>query len=104
MLSADISVNGTNTVFTVAPAGRYRISYSVSITASLVTGARLLINGVGNLASTAAPLASLSHFSNEIVVDLPANSTVSLQLYGITSSAILLPDGAGASLTIIRLS
>ena len=51
-----------------------------------------------------APLVSLSHFSNEILLDLNAGDTVSLQMFGIASVATLLPGSAGASLTILRLS
>ena len=39
------------------------------------------------------------------VVTLPANSTITLQLFTtIAGTAILVSGGAGASLTIIRLS
>ena len=70
----------------------------------LASGTRLLINGAANTASTVAPLVSLSHFSNEILLDLNAGDTVSLQMFGIASVATLLPGSAGASLTILRLS
>ena len=48
VLSADIAPNAGNTVFTVATAGRYRISYHVNTTAALLMGSRLVINGVNN--------------------------------------------------------
>ena len=104
VLPADITVNGANTVFTVNTAGRYRLSYEVNTTASLASGTTLLINGTANTASTIAPLVSLSHFSNEVMLDLAAGTTVSLQMFGIVSAATLLPGSAGASLRITRLS
>ncbi|MCI8809655.1 MAG: collagen-like protein [Oscillibacter sp.] len=104
ILPADITVNATNTVFTVNTAGRYLLSYEVNTTAALASGTALVINGSANTASTIAPLVSLSHFSNEILLDLPAGSTVSLRMFGIVSAATLLPGSAGASLMITRLS
>lgn len=104
VLPADITVNGANTVFTVNTAGRYRLSYEVNTTASLASGTTLLINGTANTASTIAPLVSLSHFSNEVMLNLAAGTTVSLQMFGIASAATLLPGSAGASLMITRLS
>lgn len=104
VLPADITVNGANTIFTVNTAGRYRLSYEVNTTASLASGTTLLINGIANTASTIAPLVSLSHFSNEVMLDLAAGTTVSLQMFGIVSAATLLPGSAGASLMITRLS
>ena len=77
---------------------------NVNTTASLASGTRLLINGAPITASTVAPLLSLSHFSNELLLDLNAGDTVSLQMFGVVSGATLLPGSAGASLTILRLS
>ena len=106
VLSADITANAGNTVFTVATAGTYQISYHVNTTLSLLMGTRLVSNGVNNTASTIAPVVSTSHFQNQIKVTLPANSTITLQIYPpvVAGTAILVGGGAGASLTIIRLS
>lgn len=106
VFSADIAPNAGNTVFTVATAGRYRISYHVNTTVALLMGSRLVINGVNNTASTIAPALSVSNYENEIEVNLPANSTISLQLYPIVLAgvAVLISGGAGASLMIVRLS
>ena len=52
VLSADITANAGSTVFTVATAGTYQISYHVNTTLSLLMGTRLVINGVNNTAST----------------------------------------------------
>ena len=103
-LSPDITVNGANTVFTVTNAGRYQLSYNVNTTASLASGTRLLINGTPNTVSTVAPAVSLSHFANEILLNLNAGDTISLQMFGIASAATLLPGSAGATLSITRLS
>lgn len=106
VFSPDITTNAGSTVFTVATAGTYEISYHVNTTLSLLLGTRLVINGVNNTASTIAPVVSTSHFENQIKVTLPANSTITLQLYpaAVAGTAILVGGGAGASLTIIRLA
>lgn len=104
LLSPDIKANADSTVFTVDTAGRYQITYNVNTSVSLAGGTRLLINGAPNLASTVAPLVSLSHFSGETMVDLTAGATVSLQMFGVAAAVILLPNSAGATLSITRLS
>lgn len=103
ILPAGITVDGSNTTFTVATAGRYRISYAVNLLASLLVSTRIMINGSANTASTVDPLISLSNFSNEIIVDLTAGSTVQLQIVGIALN-LTLATGAGATLMITRLS
>ncbi len=106
VLSPGITVNAGNTVFTVAAAGTYEISYHVNTTLSLLMGTRLVINGSNNTASTIAPIVSTSRFENQIKVTLPANSTITLQMYPavVAGTAILAGSGAGASLTIKRLA
>ncbi len=105
LLSPGITANAGNTTFTVAAAGTYQISYHVNITLALLMGTRLVINGVNNVPSTVAPVAAATNFENKIKVVLPANSTITLQMYPIAlaGTAILVGSGAGASLTIIRL-
>jgi len=106
LLSPDITVNAGNTVFTVATAGTYQISYHVNTTLALPMGTRLVINSISHAASTIAPKINTSRFENQITVYLPANSTISLQMYPMTlaGGAVLVGGGAGASLTIIRLN
>ena len=105
LLSPGITANAGNTTFTVAAAGTYQISYHVNTTLALLMGTRLVINGVNNVPSTIAPVAAATNFENKIKVVLPANSTITLQMYPIAlaGTAILVGSGAGASLTIIRL-
>ena len=104
LLSPDITVNAGNTVFTVATPGTYQISYHVNTTAALLMGTRLVINGTNSVPSTINPALSISNFENQIKVTLPANSTISLQLFtSIVGTAVLVSGGAGASLTIVRL-
>ncbi|MDD2573886.1 MAG: collagen-like triple helix repeat-containing protein [Bacillota bacterium] len=102
-LSADITPNGDSTEFTVEPAGRYYISYNVNMVVALLMGSRLIINGAINTASTISPILALSRLAAEIIVDLPANSTITLELFGFLGATVL-QTGAGASLTIIRLA
>ncbi|PKM52567.1 MAG: hypothetical protein CVV02_00070 [Firmicutes bacterium HGW-Firmicutes-7] len=103
-LSSDITPNVANTVFTISPSGRYYISYHVNLSAALAVGTRLLINGSPNTASTLTATLTRSSFSNNVIVTLPANSTITLELFGLIGLATLLNGGAGASLTIIRVA
>ncbi|HDR7796183.1 TPA: hypothetical protein QCY19_004921, partial [Bacillus luti] len=102
--SGGITVDGTNTVFTVPNTGRYFINYGVNLQAALLLSTRLLINGVGNTASTITPVLSVSQFNNTIIVPLTAGSTISLQFFGLLGAAILLSGSAGATLTIMQVS
>lgn len=103
ILPTGITVDGSNTTFTVAIAGRYRIAYAVNTTAALLLTTRITINGVASTASTVTPILSLSNYSNEILADLTAGSTVQLQTVG-ASISLTLVTGAGATLMITRLS
>ncbi|MES5394952.1 collagen-like protein [Bacillus amyloliquefaciens] len=103
-LSADITANAANTVFTVAPAGRYYISYQINLTAGLLVSSRVLINGTPFTSSIIAPVASLANFNNSFIVTLAADSTIQLQLFGLLGAATLLGGSVGAALNIIRLS
>lgn len=104
ILPSGIILNGANEVFTINTEGRYRISYHVNLTAALVMGTRILINGTNVVQSTVSSLIGLSSFSNEILIDISSGDTVSLQLFGLAGPAILLGDSVGASLMIMRLS
>jgi hypothetical protein len=98
----NITVDASNTEFTVTVAGRYYISFIVNTTASLLLGARVLINGAQVDQLNRAPGLSLSSFSGEAILTLAAGTTLTLELYGLLGDATL-QDGLGAGLTIIRL-
>ncbi|WP_206541857.1 BclA C-terminal domain-containing protein, partial [Paraclostridium sordellii] len=100
---SSVTVNGTNDVFTITNAGTYFIKYQVYTTAALLVNTRLIINGVANTASTISPILSLSSFSSEVIVNVGANTTVSLQMFGLLGAATLLSGSGGAILSIIRL-
>lgn len=104
-LLSGVTVGSGNTVFTVTNAGRYRLSYQINTTLSLLLGSRLLINGSPNTASTITPVVSLSNYSNEIEIDLTAGSTITLQMFAplLAGAATLLSNACGAALMIIRL-
>lgn len=103
IIPTGITLDATNTVFTVTNAGVYRISYAVNTNAALLMSTRVMINGTANTASTVAPLLNLSSYSNEILANLSAGSTVSLQVAG-ASVNLTLVNGAGATLMLERLS
>ena len=95
---------GGSPTFTIQTAGRYRISYHINVTLGLVMGTRITINGAGLIQSTVFQPLGLSSYSNEVIVNIAANDTVSLQLFNLVGAAVLLPDSVGASLMIMRLS
>lgn len=103
ILSKDINLNADRTGLIVDTAGLYRISYIINTTEPLAAGARLLIKGAANLASTISPGLLLNHFSNEVVLRLNAGDTVVLEMFGVDKVARLVPDGLGASLSITSL-
>lgn len=104
VLSPDITVNTSNTGFTVNEGGRYRISYQINTSTAIAAGTRITIDGVGVVSSTIVPNLLLTNFSNEIIEDISAGSTISLEMFGIVSAVVLLTNGAGATLMITRLS
>lgn len=106
VLPAGITVNGANTVFTVSTAGRYRISYSINLTAAVLIGSRVVINTTTPVpASTISAVLSLSSFKAEFITDLAAGTTVELQLFGAATVSLLTGSGSqGAALMIMRLS
>ncbi|MFA1712927.1 hypothetical protein ACDX66_14560 [Peribacillus frigoritolerans] len=101
--------NGANTIFTVPVSGRYYITYQINTTAALGIGAgsRILLNGTTPIpGSILRPVISVSTFNNDVIVNLTAGDTISLQLSSsILLVATLLSAGGstGASLTIIRV-
>ena len=104
-LSPDITVNGANDTFTVAEAGRYRVSYNINSVTPLTLGARLMVDGAEIAGSNVMPQTTpLSRLANDILVDLPAGAKVSLQVYGYAGLVTLLPNSIGASLSMVRLS
>ena len=92
----NITVDGTNTVFTVPSSGRYYISYNVNLTVALLIGSRLLINGSPLLASTRSPILTASSLSAEVITTLAAGDTITLELFGLLGAATL-QAGQGAA-------
>ncbi len=98
----NITVDPTDTVFTITLSGRYYLSYKVNTTAALLLGARLTVNGTPLEASETNPVLSVSSFNADIIVSLDVGDTISLELFGLLGAATL-QDGQGATLTIIRI-
>nr|MDX5840710.1 hypothetical protein [Bacillus cereus group sp. BfR-BA-01700] len=99
-----ITVNGTNTVFTVANAGNYYIAYTINITAALLVSSRITVNGVQLAGTVNSPAVATGSFNATIIANLPAGAAISLQLFGLLAIATLSTTTPGATLTIIRLS
>lgn len=105
LLSSDITLTDSNTLFTLNSSGLYRISYHVNTTAAVLLGTRLIINGGIVEQSVVPPAISLSQYYNEIELSLAAGSTIRLQMYAplAIGAATLLGNSLGASMTIIKL-
>ncbi len=105
LLSPGITIDSSNSTFTVNTPGFYRISYHVNTTAAVLLGTRLVISSSNIPQGTIPPALSLSSFNNEIESFLPLGATVQLQMYAplLLGAATLLGGSLGASLMLIRL-
>lgn len=101
-IGVDVTVNGASTVFTVANAGRYRISYGIRLNAALLVSSRVLVNGSEAAATIDSPTISTARLSGDAVTTLAAGSTIRVQLFGLLGAATL-QNGAGANLVIQRV-
>ena len=97
------TVDGTDTVFTVPETGTYLVSYKVATTAALLLTSSVLRNGTAIPGSEFSPAVSASFFLNTFITDLTAGDQLQLQLSGLLGAAVL-QDGAGATLTVVRLN
>ncbi len=96
------TVNPANTTFQVPTSGRYYITYDINLLIGVAPNAKILRNGVPIPASVRSSLVARSYGAG-FIVTLAAGDTISLELSGVIET-ILLQDGVGVSLTIIRLS
>jgi hypothetical protein len=71
---------------------------------ALLVGTRLDINGSNITAATILPLVSVSSYYADIIITATANTTVSVEFFGVAATAILLSGSAGATINIIRIS
>ncbi|MED1634324.1 hypothetical protein NQS36_13265 [Bacillus sp. C1(2022)] len=97
--------NGSNTTFTVPVTGRYYLSYQINTTASLLAGSRLTLNGSPISGSIISPAVAISSYNNDVIANLQAGDNISLQLFGLVATVILLGgESTGAALSVIRLN
>ena len=101
----NFTVNASNDIFTIPVTGRYYLTYQVNTTTALLAGTRLLLNSSTPLSgSIFSPALSTSNYNNNLIINLTAGNTISLQLFGVLSIVNLVGGGStGASLTIIRI-
>ncbi|MDC2858973.1 MULTISPECIES: BclA C-terminal domain-containing protein [Comamonadaceae] len=96
-------VNGSNTIFTVASSGRYRVKYSIKITNNMLVSARVLLNGAAVDALTENTATSVSRFDGESIITLSAGDILNVQFFGMLG-AVTLQSGSGAALIVEKLS
>jgi hypothetical protein len=123
-LSADISVNGSSTLFTLTKAGRYNISYMLSVSDPAVTttspntlplelGTRLVLNGseVGGSISGGVPFnvniplvltlaVPLKYYYGNVIINASAGDVIGLQLF----NRVLNGNIQRASMTIVKVN
>ncbi|WP_255289941.1 BclA C-terminal domain-containing protein [Bacillus thuringiensis] len=101
----NFTVNASNDIFKIPVTGRYYLTYQVNTTTALLAGTRLLLNASTPLpGSIFSPAISTSNYNNNLITNLIAGNTISLQLFGVLSIVNLVEGGStGASLTIIRI-
>lgn len=98
-----VTVDENNEVFTVKNPGTYFIKYTIYTTSTVSLGSRLMINGIENIESTINNGLSINKFSADLILNLIDDTQISLQMFG-TGTIILLNNGVGAALSIIRLA
>lgn len=98
-----VTVDESNKVFTIKNAGTYFIKYTIYTTSTVSLGSRLIINGIENIESTINNGLSINKFSADLIINIIDNTQISLQMFG-TGTIILLSNGVGAALSIIRLA
>lgn len=103
-LSPGITVNEANTEFTVPSAGRYLITYQVNLTAGVLVNTRVTVNSAPIIASVINPLLGVTNFNNTFITTLAEGDTLAIELFGLLGAATLIGEGAGASLTFVKLS
>ncbi|MEH7800040.1 collagen-like protein, partial [Bacillus pumilus] len=98
------TASGGNTIFTVPVSGRYFITYQVNTSAALLAGTRLINSGSAIPGSILTPALSVSTYNVSLITTLAAGNQISLQIFGLVATVVLLGGGSvGAALTIIRL-
>lgn len=101
IISSGFSINGSNNEVIVTDAGRYKLSYRLTTTASLLVGSRILLNGMELAGSRVFPMVATTNFATSVIADLPAGATISLQFYGMLGVATLNSDSQ--YLSILKL-
>ncbi len=95
--------DAANETFTTTVAGTYLITYSVSLDATALVSAGILVNGVLATGSVSTHSAAADTYSATFIASLAAGSEISLALFD-DGTSVTLADDNGASLTILRLS
>jgi hypothetical protein len=98
----DVTVDGSNTSFTVNNAGTYRIDYNINTNATTTASARLLINGTTEPSSYVTPSTAVTKLQAFTIVTLAAGDVINVQMYGLIGS-VTLQSGQGAGISIQKL-
>lgn len=104
-LSPEITVDGTDTVFTISQDGLYRITYSINIVTPKVIAAYLLVNGTPNDDSLIDSGAAIAHLSSDIFLTVSGTTTILLisAIGDPLQGTIDLSAGGGATLVIQQI-
>ena len=100
----NFTVNASNDIFTIPVTGRYHLTYQVIRQPLYLLEQDYIKRFYANSWLYFSPALSTSNYSNNLITNLNAGNTISLQLFGILSVVNLVGGGStGASLTIIRI-
>ena len=98
----NVTVDGSNTNFTINNAGIYRIDYNINTNSTTTASAGLLINGTPEPSSSVTPSTAVTKLQAFTILTLAAGDVINLQLYGLIGS-VTLQSGQGAGISIQKI-
>ncbi|MCL2847785.1 MAG: hypothetical protein FWE13_03435 [Firmicutes bacterium] len=104
IFSPFISVDSTNSVFTVSQAGVYMITYSVNLQAETFNLLQLTVNDTAYPPANQGPYTPLlrDFYTNTVILNLNAGDQLSIELWGNYSPAAVL-QYKGSNFTILQI-
>jgi hypothetical protein len=100
---AGISHTPSLTTITVTAAGKYKISYNISITAGVGAQMAIAVNGMVDASTPITALVATGQISNTAILTLAAGDVITLRNNSATPLVMTLAPGVGASLVIEKL-
>nr|WP_223869375.1 hypothetical protein [Paenibacillus sabuli] len=103
-LSADITVNGASTLFTINTTGRYLITYVLYPTLSLLTTFQLRLNGTGVNGTQVSAAVGIGIVQNQVIINVTAGNTISVTATAALAGSVTLAAGStAATISMVRV-